>query len=184
MKKIFMSLFILGSMSMAAISQNTFNKGDKVVNLGIGFGSMLYSGAHYTSKTPPISGSFEIGVKDKLFDDKSSLGVGGYVGYTGAKWQESGWGWKYSSIVVGGRAALHYQIIDNFDTYTGLMLGYNIVSSSAIGSTTYGSASATASGLAYSWFVGGRYYFSDNIAGLVELGYGVAFINLGLAFKF
>jgi hypothetical protein len=182
MKKILVSLFILGSISMAAISQNTFNNGDKVVNLGIGFGSMLYSGSHFSSKTPPISGSFEIGVKDKLFDDKSSLGIGGYVGYTGAKLQETGWGWKYSSIVVGGRAALHYQLIDKFDTYTGLMLGYNIVSASAIG-TKYGSAT-TSSGFAYSWYVGGRYYFSDNIAGLAELGYGVSFINLGLAFKF
>jgi hypothetical protein len=183
MKKILASLFIIGCMTIAATAQNTFNKGDKVVNLGIGFGSALYTGSHFTSRTPPISGSFEMGVKDQLFDDKSSLGVGGYLGYTGAKWEESNWGWKYSSIVVGGRAAVHYQFIDQFDTYAGIMLGYNIVSSSAIGST-YGGATASSSGLTYAGFIGGRYYFTDNIAGLVELGYGVSFINLGLAFKF
>ena len=31
-------------------AQNTFNKGDKVLNFGIGFGNALYSGSGYTSK--------------------------------------------------------------------------------------------------------------------------------------
>ena len=54
---------------------NTFVKGEKVLNLGIGLGSTLYTGGSYTSRIPPVSASFEVGVKDNLFDifSQSSL---------------------------------------------------------------------------------------------------------------
>ncbi len=183
MKKLLVTLSFVLCVSVVTFAQNTFNQGDKVINLGIGFGSTLYTGSYYTNKTPPISGSFEIGVKDKLFDDKSSLGIGGYLGYTGAKWEHSGYGWKYTNIILGGRGALHYQLIDKLDTYTGLIIGYNMVSSSTIGSGASGGTSALTSGIRISGFLGGRYYFTDNVAGLLELGYGVSYLNLGIAFK-
>lgn len=184
MMKHFYLLIVLCMLAFAGHSQNTFNLGDKVVNLGLGLGSTLYTGSYYASRVPPVSASFEVGVKDELFDEKSSLGVGGYLGYTGAKWENQGWGWNYSSIIVGGRAALHYQLIDNLDSYTGLMLGYNVVSSKSFGSNgSWGNYSAVGSGITYSWFLGGRYYFTDNVAGLLELGYGVSYLNIGVAFK-
>ncbi|SHF28956.1 hypothetical protein SAMN05444274_104305 [Mariniphaga anaerophila] len=181
-KRIVLSLFVLFLAFSLSAQNTTFNKGDKVLNLGIGFGSTLYSGSHYTSKIPPISASFEVGVKDELFDENSSLGVGGYLGYTGAKWEYMNYGWDYSSVIVGARGALHYQFVDKLDTYTGLMLGYNVVSSKAHGTAgTY--ANSVGSGFAFSWILGGRYYFNDNLAGLLELGYGVAYLNLGIALK-
>lgn len=166
-------------------AQNTtFNEGDKVLNLGLGFGSTLYTGRYYTNKIPPVSASFEVGIKDELFDENSSLGVGGYLGYTGAKYDYQGWGWKYSSVIIGGRGLLHYQFIDDLDTYTGLMLGVNVVNSKSFGTGgLWDSHSAAGTGLTYSWFLGGRYYFSDNLAGMLELGYGVAYINIGIALK-
>lgn len=164
--------------------QNMFSKGDKVLNLGVGFGSTLYSGSFYTSRVPPVSTSLEVGVKDELFDEDSSLGIGGYLGYTGAKWESNGWGWNYSSLILGARGLLHYQLLDDWDTYTGVMLGYNIVSSSSFGSEgSWNSYATTGSGLTSSWFIGGRYYFSENIAGMFELGYGIAYLNLGIALK-
>jgi hypothetical protein len=184
MKKQLLLFLLAGFLAVPGFSQNTFNKGDKVVNLGIGFGSTLYTGSFYNNRIPPVSASFEVGVKDELFDEKSSLGIGGYMGYTGAKWAYQGWGWNYSSIIIGGRGALHYQLIDKLDTYTGLMLGFNVVSAKSYGSgglwDNYNTAS---SGLTYSWFLGGRYYFTEKLAGLLELGYGVAYINLGIALK-
>jgi len=184
MKKMIYALLILFALvPVSVFAQNTFSKGDKVLNLGLGIGSTLYSGSYYTNKIPPVSGSFEVGIKDELFDEKSSLGIGGYVGYTGAKWNYSGWGWKYSSIVVGPRASLHYQLIKKMDTYTGVMLGYNIVSSKTFGSGYWDDYTASGSGLTYSWFVGGRYYFSEKFAGMLELGYGVAYLNIGVALK-
>jgi len=179
MKKFLLPLIAIALFVVQGNAQdNTFNKGDKVVNLGVGFGSNLYSGSGYDSKTPPISASYEVGVKDDLFDEFSSLGVGGYVGYTGAKYAYLGGSTKFSSIVIGARGALHYQFIDDLDTYTGLMLGYNIVS---VSGTDFPGASA--SEFAFSWFLGGRYYFSDKFAGLVELGSGVAYFTIGVAIK-
>ena len=168
--------------NMASGGQNTFREGDKIINIGFGLGSSLYTGSDYTSRTPPISASFELGVKDNLFDEKSSLGVGGYLGYTGAKWEESGYGFKYKSFVIGVRGAVHYQLVEKLDTYTGLMLGYNIASASSFG-TDWGLTASAKGGIAYNWFIGGRYSFSDKIAGMVELGYGVAILNLGVAIK-
>lgn len=185
MKKILAFIIVLICFTTGAMAQNTFVKGEKVLNLGIGLGSTLYTGGSYTSRIPPVSASFEVGVKDNLFDAKSSLGLGGYLGFTGAKWQYGDWGYKYSSVIVGVRGVLHYQLIDKLDTYTGLLLGYNIVTSKQFGTAVFGyNYTSSSSGLAYSWFVGGRYYFSDKFAGLLELGYGISYLNLGISLKF
>jgi len=170
--------------ALAVDAQNTFNKGDKVVNLGIGFGNALYSGSGYTSKVPPISASFEMGIVDNLFDEKSSIGVGGYLGYTSAKWEYYDWGYKYTDIIIGVRGALHYQLVDKMDTYTGLLIGYDIVSAKEFGTTLGYDYSSSTSGLTWSYFLGARYYFNDNIGAMAEVGFGIAYLNLGVTFKF
>ena len=184
MKKFFLPLVVMALFVIPCLGQsNAFNKGDKVVNLAIGLGNRLYSGSTYSSVTPAISGSYEVGVKDNLFDANSSLGLGAYLGYTGAKYTYGpGYGFKYNDIVIGARGALHYQFIDKLDTYGGLMLGYDIVSSKTFGSGVY-NGNATASGFQFALYLGGRYYFTDRLAGLVELGYAIAYVNIGVAIK-
>jgi len=177
------TLFALG---VSLANAQVVEKGDKVLNLGIGLGTALYSGTGYTGSVPPISGSLEVVLKDDLFDGKGALGLGGYLGYAAYKWKYSGfdYGWKYSNIIIGPRGYLHYNLLDKLDTYAGLMIGYNIVSSSSYGSYTYGgNYSASASGIIFSGFVGARYFFNDNLAGMVELGSGIAYLNLGVALK-
>ncbi|MDD2197892.1 MAG: hypothetical protein PHE03_09255 [Bacteroidales bacterium] len=185
MKKTLTLIAVLCSFSLLGISQNTFNKGDKVLNAGIGLGNALYTGSGYTSKTPPLSLSFEVGVVDELFDEKSSLGIGGYIGYSGAKWEYSGWGWKYTNFIIGARGVGHYQLIDKFDTYTGLLLGYDIVNSKEIGAIPgMNGYSASGSSFIWAWFIGGRYYFSDSFGAMAELGYGISYLTLGISYKF
>lgn len=71
------------------------------------------------------------------------------------------------------------------DTYAGAMLGYNIVSSKYYGDNEYSSSSkASGSALTYSVFAGARYYFKDNLAVFAEVGYGIAALELGIAYKF
>ncbi len=184
MKHLLLSLtaFLMAAGLMAQTS--VFNKGDKVVNAGIGFGSTLYTGTAYGTKIPPVSVSLEYGLLDDLFDvDDLNLGVGGYFGYTSYKWELSQSGWNYSSVILGARGVLHYPLVDNLDTYAGLMLGFNVVSSSSFGNVGPG-YSAAGSKPVFSSYVGARYYFSDSFAGMMELGYGIAWINLGIAFKF
>ncbi len=159
--------------------QNTFSKGDKVINLGVGLGSSIY-GSGYSSGIPPLSGSFELGIKDNLFNEQSSLGVGGYLGFSTATWGDY---YSYSSIIVGARGLLHYQLVDNLDTYAGVLLGYNISSYKYTGVGTSIGGGASAGGLIYAGFLGARYYFSPKFAAMAELGYGIAILNLGVSLK-
>ena len=156
-------MFVFCAMfSLAVNAQNTFNKGDKVLNAGIGVGN-TFSG--YSSMIP-ISGSFEVGIKDNLFDDKSSLGVGAYFGFA----SKDGWTFLYPGV----RGALHYQLVDNLDTYAGLMLGMRMWSGHSYSYTD----------LIVPFFIGARYYLSNNIGVFGELGHGIAYLQLGVSLKF
>lgn len=186
MKKLLLLVLVaFFAMTQLPGQESVFNKGDKVLNLGLGLGSTLYSGTYYKSQIPPISASLEFGVVDNIIDEKGVVGVGPYLGYSSYKYEYSGWGWKYSNIILGVRGNFHYPLVDKLDTYTGLLLGYNIASSKEFGDVVPGwDYSYTAGGVAWSWFVGGRYYFKDNLAAMLELGYGIAYLNIGVALKF
>ena len=160
--KVFMVFLFCAVFSIGVNAQNTFSKGDKVVNLGVGLGN-TFTG--YTSAIP-ISGSFEYGIKDNLFDDKSSLGVGAYVGFA----VTNGWTFLYPGV----RGALHYQFVDKLDTYAGLMLAMRI----------YSGHGFSYSNFILPFFIGGRYYFTDKIGAFAELGYGIAYLQLGVSLKF
>ncbi len=188
MKRLFFviaGLFILTSTSFA---QDVFKKGDMVVNVGIGLGNTVRSESYLKTTVPPISASFEYCVKDNLFDDKSSLGIGGYVGYFSQKYKDSYTGgyWgsnldlKYSDFIIGARGVLHYQFVEKLDTYAGVALGYDIVSASG----SYGDFSASSSALTAGVFAGARYYFTNSFAVNAELGYDISILTLGVSFKF
>lgn len=187
MKKVLITLFVAVLTLQLSAQDNLLTKGERVLNLGIGLGSTLYTGSGYTSAIPPVSASFEVGVKDDVLD-VGSIGVGGYLGYSSYKWEYAGfgsnWGWKYTDFILGARGTFHYPLVEKLDTYTGLMLGYEIVSSKEIGTIdplyNYDTSSG---GVIWSWYAGGRYYFTDNFAVMAELGYGITYLTLGVALK-
>jgi len=184
MKKLLLLLVVACfTLTQLVAQEPTFVKGDKVLNVGIGFGTTLYSGSYYKSQIPPISASLEFGVADNILE-KGVIGVGPYVGYSSYKYEYAGWGWKYSNIIIGARGNFHYPLVNKLDTYTGLLLGYNVSSSKEFGTSTGYDYHASSGGVVWAWFIGGRYYFSDNFAAMLELGYGVAYLNLGIALKF
>jgi len=160
----------------------SFVKGDNVAGIGIGFGGYNF-GTGY-SGTPYFTGYFENCVKDNLFDEKSSLGIGGTLGYKSNKWESSGWGYKYTYFLIGVRGALHYAFVDKLDTYAGLMIGYRGSSSKEIG-TPIGVKASSWGGMTSDIFVGARYYFTDNVAAFLELGYSWFSVGtIGVSFKF
>lgn len=160
-------------------------KGDKIINAGIGFGSTLYTGSGYSIALPPLSVSYEQIIMDEVID-KGLIGVGGYAGFASYKYSYTfmteEWGWKYSNFILGARGTFHYPLIDKLDTYTGLMLGFQVVTAKEIGTVPSG-YNASASGLVWSWYAGGRYFFNEKWAGMLELGYGITYFNLGVAVK-
>ncbi len=183
-KLIAFSLIALFTLTQLSAQDPIFFKGDKILNLGLGLGTTLYTGSFYKMGIPPLSASLEIGVVDEIIE-KGSVGVGPYLGFASYKWEYSGWGYKYTNIIIGGRGNFHYPLIEKFDTYTGLLIGFNIVSAKEFGNFIPGyDYSSASSGLEWSWFVGGRYYFTETIAGMVELGFGIAYLNLGVSMKF
>lgn len=187
MKKLFfLTIALVVSVVFTSQAQeSTFGKGNKVINASIGLGSVLYSGLGYSTQVPPISASLELGVKDNFLTDKLSLGIGGYIGYSKNKWAYSSynWGYTYSNLIIGGRLAAHYPFLEKFDTYAGIMIGFDIVSSKEYGINSGFTNNSSGSGLVWSSYIGGRYYFTPKFAGLCEIGYGIAWLNLGLAFK-
>lgn len=185
MKKLLL-MFVVACFALTQLiaQEPTFVKGDKALNIGIGLGSTLYSGTYYKSQIPPISASLEFGVVDNIIE-KGVIGVGPYIGYSSYKYEYSGWGWKYTNIIIGARGNFHYPLVNKLDTYTGLLLGYNVASSKEFGDAVPGwDYSYSAGGIAWSWFIGGRYYFKETFAVMAELGYGIAYLNLGIALKF
>ena len=184
MKKIILIVSLILSMCIIQLNaqESMFKKGDMVLNGTIGFGSVLFSGLGYSTTVPPIAASLEYGILDKVIE-KGSIGIGGYVGYSSFKYAWYSGGTRYSNIIIGARGALHYPFIAKLDTYTGLLLGFNVRTASAYGTFTTGGDPNLGSGPAWSWFLGGRYYFNRNFAALAEIGYGIAWLNVGISYR-
>ena len=189
MKKRNLFIVALFLISFATVNAQIFKKGDLVGNLTIGIGNALYSGGltGATSSIPPISVSVEYGILDNVAD-KGSIGLGGIVGYTSSTWDYSdvGYTWKEkaSDFVIGARGSFHYPFVDKLDTYAGLALVADVRSWSESGTAFSGySANASQTYIRLPGFVGARYYFTDKFAVLGEIGWGIAYLNLGIALK-
>ena len=193
MKKNFILAAVIGLLAAVQVSaqESIFRKGDNVVSLGVGFAGNLYSGYSdgYGSfrQTPTFTLSYERCIIDNLFNEQSSLGIGGLVGYSSAKKDYSSLvevGWTSTDIVIGARGALHYTFVEKFDTYAGVIMGYNINTwtERVVGHSS--SKTSDSSGMVYNTFVGGRYYLSDAFAAFAEFGYGYNTINVGLSLRF
>ena len=180
MKKIIIGccLFCLVSVPVSA-QIPTFSKGDNVVNFGIGFGGTMYSAysltSSHVSRMPAFFASYENCIIDGVWDDYSSIGVGGQIAYSSVSWKNSDW--KIHNVLIGARGALHYAFVDKLDTYAGVMMGYKIVTDNT---DFYKYNNAFAS----DFFVGARYYLTDSFSVFSELGYYVSLVSLGVSLKF
>lgn len=188
MKKLLLLMSITG-LALTAHAQ-VFEKGTNIVSAGVGLGSSIlsYSGA---SQTPALSLQYERGMWD--IGGPGVVSLGGYVGYKGYSFSNSEGAYAYSQkwhyTVIGVRSAYHYNGLDiqKLDLYGGVMLAYNLLSYSYSDNSGIGNASGTGSygsNVGLSLYVGARYFFSDHIGVLAELGYGVAYLNVGIAAKF
>ena len=178
----------------------TFQKGDKVLNLGLGLGG--YAPSDYKVTTPSASASFEVGIKDND-SKKGSIGIGGYLGYASYKENNTGttnpaatYGyasyfettsstennyWSVNRIFIGARGAFHYPLAENLDTYGGITLGIIARSWKWNGSVNQ-TNHPTRKPFGGDMFVGSRYYFSDKFAVMGELAFG-AYLTLGISLK-
>jgi hypothetical protein len=176
MKRFFVTIIAFFALSQVSFAQDmVFAKNDKVVSASLGFVSTIYTGSGWKTTFPPISLAGEYGIVDGLINGKASIGVGVDFGYAGMKYTYHSLSHKYSNLILGTRGAFHYQFIDNLDTYAGLLIGYDIVS---------GNNDFAVSDFVWGYYVGARYYLTNNFAVMSEIGNNISLFNIGVAYKF
>ena len=156
-----------------------FDKGDKLLNLGIGVNSYYNGGL-------PLSASFEVGVTDEI-----SVGAGlDYLNYT-YNYNFSGTNYKYgfTAIYIGARGSYHFSKLLNLnvkelDIYGGASLGFrNFAWKDNFNGSNLGGSYG--SGVFFGIHVGARYYFVPKVGAFLEVGAGGSSnARVGVAFRF
>ncbi len=197
MKKVILLLAAFAFVITDANSQtqgDPFGKGSSAINLGIGFGNTIYTGAGYGLGFPSISVSYEygiveIGMGSKL---KGIVGVGGLVGFGGSKYDYSygayGYDVKANFFLVAIRGNYHFIFHPKLDPYAGIILGYYFGNSKVTYGSGYPSTLPTYSGSDGGFhggaYVGARWFFTPAIAVFSELGWNISIFTIGATFKF
>jgi len=177
---------LLFALTTLQAQENMFDSGDKVISVGIGIGNTLFdAGTAYSTLVPPISISYEQAILDDI-TDKGVLGLIASMGYTSYKLRYStdsrDFGWNYNNYILGTGALFHYPLLHRLDSYAGAMVAYNFTVIAEYGDTGDNIADA-AGGLLFAAFIGGRYYFTNQFAAFAQLGYGVAYLTLGVSIR-
>ncbi len=179
MRKLALIIAAVACFSVGSNAQGMFKKGTQLFKLGIGING------HGT----PIEASYEKGVKsDFLGVQGLVLGFGANLGYYGYKENFSNlagsFSWKYTDLIIAGRALAHYEIIKKLDTYGGLMLGYNVASAKYDGPNAGSIPTPSVGGIVVGGLVGARYEFNQQWGAYLEVGYSTSYGNVGIAYKF
>ncbi len=170
MKKHFIVIASLLAIGQICNAQYAFDKGDKLLNVGIGVDSYYGGGI-------PVGASFEYGITD-------AISVGGNLDYFSNNYGS----FRYSVLYLGARGSYHFNKLlnintDKFDVYAGAGLGFRNFS----WHNTYdgpGLSNTYTSGLYLGIFAGCKYYFNHKIGAFAELGaLGSTNARIGLAFK-
>lgn len=181
MKKHLLAAVIVIVSSISVFAQ-TFEQGKKYAHLGIGIGS-AYSFSDSKMGIPPIHASLEVGITE-------NIGIGGLVGYTSSKYEQSflgdSYSWKFSYLILGARGAYHFTTVEQCDLYAGVMLGYNVASAKFESTNSELEKYVTepkVGGVAYAGFVGARKNIGENFTIFGELGYSIAYLSAGVCFN-
>ena len=167
-------------------------KGDGLLNLGLGMSSYYTSGSGFKVTLPPLEASYETFVSD-------AFSVGGFAGYYGAKYENEtevagiviDTEIKYSYLTFGALGNYHFVNDESFNVYAGAKLGYVSASTKLTQDTNetfeeddlISKVGATASGVIFGAHVGARYHLSESLALNAELGYGISLLKVGVSFK-
>ena len=154
-----------------ASAQARYDKGDMLLNVGLGLGYYYGGGGGV-----PLMASLEFGVNDVIT-------VGPYFGYTSRGYT----GFRYTFLDFGVRGSYHFSELfeirnEQVDIYGGLNLGY-AVTSIHYDNSMYNDNDLYPSRIQFGLHAGARYFFSEKVAGFGELGFGLAPLALGVTFK-
>lgn len=167
-----LAILIASFSYQGASAQAELQKGNLLLNAGLGFGYYYAGGV-----------SFNLNAEYSVTDE---LGIGGYFAYT--TWDNSylNNSYDYTFLDFGARASYHFARIfgvtnKKFDPYAGAFLGF--VTSSFDGPGGYDYNDSYDGGLRTGIHAGARYYFAPTFAGYGELGIGLSPLVLGVTLK-
>jgi hypothetical protein len=148
---------------------NSFTQGTTVGQAMLGLGGVYGL---------PITLVAEHGITDKI-------GIGGMLGYARYSTSLPVYGnYAINNILIGARGHYHAYTTDKIDAYGAISIGYNLANISYPSTFPTIAQTATAGGIFASGNIGGRYYFNPKLAAVAEIGYGVSYLNIGVAMKF
>ena len=197
MKRLFLLCILTGT---CLFSHAQYNAMPSVVSLTVGFGNLLY-GRDYQTTVPPLLASYEFEGMPQAFGVKElSIGFGGCAGFMAVR-STSVYGKAtlhshISEMLVALKVTGHYRLlpIDELDTYGAVLLGWGIAGSV---NNWEGDPETIAIAKSLGWehreniggpfigiMAGCRYWFTPQLAGNVEIGYGPAFLNIGGSYRF
>ena len=177
---------LFSSIILLPVHGQPFDVGNKNLNMTIGMGTpwVLYN--DYKTVLPPVTASFDYGIRDDI--GPGILSIGGVMAattYKDSKTTPDDYGYKSTTLIMALRSTYHYQLVNKLDTYGGIHLGMRMEMWKEYGD--FPPAYETMDDLRLrpmmSLFGGAKYYFTDNIAAMLELGFSIAFINAGICIK-
>lgn len=168
------AIFIISFASHEAHAQAELQRGNLLLNAGVGFGYYYAGGASFN-----LNGEYSV---------TEELGIGAYFAFT--RWDNHyfGYNYDYTFIDLGARASYHFARIlgvndPKFDPYAGVFLGFVSSSYKYDGPGNNGYNDAYDGTVRTGIHIGARYYFSDQFAGYGELGVGLSPLVLGITYK-
>lgn len=185
MKKVLKVLTLCLVLTIAVPFTNSnaqlFDKGDVVLSAGFGLGTSYYVGASSIAM-PTIFISGDYCLREDL--GPGNLGVGAIMAYGSVKedfYFLSNYDYRINSFIIGARGTYHFtDLVDQLDLYGGITLGGEIQSIKADDDIVDVDPE---SGVVGEFFAGARYYFTDDLSAMAELGVGITYIKLGISFK-
>ncbi len=142
-------------------------------------------GFSFLGSTPEFGLNYERGVD---LQNIGTVGIGGLFRYWGYSESYFDGKWSYTNILIGVQGNYHFKIPESkFDPYIGIVLAYDVGSTSWSGPNNFFNGSVSAGGFWAAIQAGGRYWISPTIAlaariGVGSLSYGG--LDVGVDFKF
>ena len=197
MKKLFLLCILAYT---CQLSQAQYNAMPSVASLTIGIGNLHYGKAYQTT-VPPLMASYEFeGLRQAFGVKELTIGFGGCAGFMAVRsttqYVNATLHSNISEMLMAVKVTGHYQLlpIPDLDTYAALLLGWGIASNInqwegdpetiAIAKSLGWEHQENIGGPFLGIMAGCRYWFTRQLAGNVEIGYGPAFLNIGGSYRF
>jgi outer membrane immunogenic protein len=156
MKKTALIIFLLVG-SLSSYAQGSLAEGGKRLNAGFGF-------SNYGT---PVYVGLDLGITD-------AITLGPQISYRRYGQKFLGTNYNQNLIVISLNGDYHFnsllELPSEFDVYAGLNIGYYIWSDN----NNLNGATFQSSGIGLAAQIGGRYFFSENLAVNLEFGGGTA----------